>query len=1017
MTITNDRLSIVGTVSTRRLTFSGTPTTSGEFTLSFTAINKPLAQVCDQTLVNISNTYNVLPGTATTQCTLPDIQPISSTVFEAGIRYSGTIVIDNSTSVSVSGRPTWLTVSSTTTRPISGTNEFRTTVTLSGTPTSAGQTFNLQIIAKNKPSGIQCGESSSTAISTLSVTAAPPPGNCTTPTVEPLTPNIIKRGTPFNGTITINNATSSTLGALPTGLRWTRRNITGGFQYVITGTLTQNADYTITVSAANTGNGRCIASFANNVDVGSGKAERPICPTPVVIENLMPGVDPSRRIYATRAGQPYSGTIQLRNTTSATLTGLPSGLTYAGSLDKDIYTITVSGTIANNVAGQSFSLYIDAENASNICQTSIAKGLRAGSGRIELGACPIPSLVSGMSVTNLNFDTNISDKIVFANATGLSMSGLPPGLRFNVLKVGTNIEVTIDGMVAFATGVSSTYNVVANVFNEIISGPTACNKVILEKQSINTLTFNLPAPVLPTSIDGNFYVDMPHLQHLVFSGINIVDVTGLPAGIKYTVNARESSDNFLRPGALPFGVTPAPISTANNTILTLWGYPNVPYQKANIKIEYTEKGSSIKKQFVTDEVSVKEKCSYPKILLKEDRLYTISDTVTNNPITKSSRITNYPQITERTITVNYDRYFDNDLIFNQPFDDVIEIDNVTAMSPTTEDTRINRFKQFEGYPAGAEFWNNIPGLGPYNSQLPDLQWNRTGAVGFVLHPGLKLTIEDISNNKMSYRLSGTPQAVEPTLPPVNGRLIDTNWDYLGKLTWDAQLCKPVNDCYPAAATTGNASSLGGSRIKGAYRENVNIVGGFANTGRIMTRVMRPNQLEPVVPPSILLYPDSGDPVNSFSTSMTIGQPFSAIFWIRNADMYNGMDDNQWIRLPKIQRNTNYGNFSNPVGSRTFELTFVNSGGWREQNAWRSSLFPGLKISSTVQQRAGGLDLFKYFISGTPQRPTNSKDFTNVNFESKTYSYYIGVHSTRNGENVNSIQRPYTFELKFNITNL
>lgn len=987
LTMTHVRTTIVGTTSTRRITLTGTPPTSGEFSLAFIARNKPLALICDETTLNYSNTYAVLPATATTQCTLSDIQPISSTVFSSGVGYNGTIVIDNSTSVRLTGLPTWLTVKANSTTPITGTNQFRTTIELVGTPTTVGQAFTIGVFAKNKPANVECTESSSTSYLNLTVTQAPPPPPCPTPVVNQLSPNIIKFGTSYNGTITVNNATSATIDALPRGLSATNRRVGNDIVFTITGTMTENIDYTIRVSASNTGS--CVTQSVTNAIAATGKAEPPRCQVPTITTPLRPGVDSLNRTIVMRAGQPYNGTIVLRNATNASLTGLPSGLTFSGSANRDVYTISISGTVANNVAGQVFSLLVDAENTSSGCTASTAKGLNAGGGRVELGMCPTPTLVSGLSTSNFSFNLDITEKIVFANTTSVVINGLPSSLRYTILKVGTNLEVTITGMVTYSPTTLANYRITATMVNEIVSGAGACTRTAIENQQIGNLNFVMPKAEVSSTVNYNFYVDTPYVQHIVLTNANVSEVKGLPKGIQSVINLSYRSNLSLRdplyvaPLMPPFDVPKIPATTANNSILTIWGYPDIPEQKTDINISYTELGSKVVKNMVTSGVKVINKCSYPRIVRTNQRIQATSEILTRTPINRNPNINinNYPSIKEQQITVNYDKYFD-DPIMGTSYNGYLVVENVTTL--TAGNT-----------PVGTTLYRRT-------SQQPSSVKSVDPNLNFVIHPGLSVSFEGITNNKYYFGIRGTPEISPSTIVcPTQACSNVFNWDAAGKLVMNTSLAKPANNCFPTAASTAN--SINTPRINSGDI----VVGGFANTQTIHARVIaRAGMPDPVVAPTMILYRDSGDSFNNCPTNITFGQSFRACIFLKNCEITNA------------STLTNYGRIY-AGNNRVEQNIFYNRGDYRNDNFLANRfLLPGLRIE-LLNPNYGTTNepIYGYVISGTPVRPFNSEHTVNIDFQNSTFTCYLGVHSTNFGSNSGCVQRPYTFEIKFNITNL
>jgi hypothetical protein len=383
--------------------------------------------------------------------------------FTAGTPYNGTITVNNATSATVTGLPTGVSVASTT---VSGTDLI---ITLSGTPTVSGESFNIQVAATNA-----CGGGLTTSTNTGSAasgTVAAP--SCPTPVNGNLTPLVGNVGASYTGSLTISNATSGSITNLPAGL--TQSGAASGTNYVITvtGTPTAAATTALLVDANNAcGGGSTTTSITNSAAGSLVIGAALVCPTPDAGDiTTTSGV----------VGITYSGTITVTNATSATITNLPAGLSQSGAPNGTSYVITVTGQ--PTTAGTT-SLLV---NSTNACgsgyTTTTASQQQAGAIVVSPSSpCTTPSVGTLTVLTGTVNAAFSTATLTVLNATTATITNLPAGLSQSGAVSGSNYVITVTG----TPTVSGTTTLAVNATNSCATGTPSS----VSGQSGGVLTIN-----------------------------------------------------------------------------------------------------------------------------------------------------------------------------------------------------------------------------------------------------------------------------------------------------------------------------------------------------------------------------------------------------------------------------------------------------------------------------------------------------------------------------------------------
>lgn len=264
---------------------------------------------------------------------------------------------------------------------------------------------------------------------TCVVSPVAPPAPCPTPMVVAfLSPNVYQVGQPYVGSISMQDTTSVTaVNGLPPGL--TAGAFAAG-EIPVSGTPTTEGSFSVTVNATNNCGGGLTATSVSNVPAGYGDvipAGATPCPAPTVAAVMSP--------TAVQVGVPYTGTIEMANTTAVNaVNGLPAGIT-AGALSGT--TIPLSGTPTTEGA---FTVTVDATNACGGGMTTTnATALPAGSGTVQPAAvpCPTPTISATVSPTEFRVGEAYAGQIMVANATAVTaVNGLPAGITAGAFSGG-----------------------------------------------------------------------------------------------------------------------------------------------------------------------------------------------------------------------------------------------------------------------------------------------------------------------------------------------------------------------------------------------------------------------------------------------------------------------------------------------------------------------------------------------------------------------------------------------------
>ena len=361
---------------------SGTPTTGSQnYNITLTASNAG-TNCATVSYNNTTTPSSISSGTVDLiPCSTPVISQLSNNIFQQGLAYRETVIIQNATRVIFSGVPTGINIVS----GISGTNLV---LTVSGTPTVAAQSYSISVTAYNKSSS-SCSESTSTAVIASGVTLA---AGAPAPTVDSITSNtlskqsgnsIFQRGIQYNGTILVKNATSANIvaGTLPNGLNWTGAKSGNNFVITVTGTpTTSNQSFNIKVNATNdpVTTPKLVAATKNDISASSGTVLGSQCAVPSIgLASLT-----SSTLASMRAGVRFNGVVSVANATSLQLSPssiLPSDITTTISTTKvgpiNYASITFSGIPARR--GQPYDISVIASDKSGSCvsvDTTISLG-------------------------------------------------------------------------------------------------------------------------------------------------------------------------------------------------------------------------------------------------------------------------------------------------------------------------------------------------------------------------------------------------------------------------------------------------------------------------------------------------------------------------------------------------------------------------------------------------------------------------------------------------------------------
>lgn len=450
ITITNATSATITGLPTG-IAFSGAPSGSNYI---YTLFNSPSSggQSYD-IMVTATNTgsnctsvttaaQSVATGTViTSACTSPIVGIVTPNSFRAGRAYSGTITIQNATNASLhlinNKSPTGITMSG----QASGANYV---YTLTGTPTVDNESYNFRFNATN--SGTNC---STVTVSNQSAGSGTVYAAVTCPATYD---NVTVTGATSGGTVwgsgPYTDDSNLAMAAVHAGL------VTVGETAIIVKT---SAGYLSTY----TGSTRNNVTSQSWINGWCGMNLSIICPTPVVGQ-LSPNT-----MYT---GSYYSGYITITNATSATISGLPAGITAVGGRSGKNYNFSVNGTPSGS-AGTGYNITVSATNNPGTCFVTSANtvnNISVASGTIQsIPACPTPGQPTNIIVTGqvdnqytswtglqiisldrlqtYSYPTRTWLELQITNATSITTWQMPPGFSATSTKIGTDLIVRITG--------------------------------------------------------------------------------------------------------------------------------------------------------------------------------------------------------------------------------------------------------------------------------------------------------------------------------------------------------------------------------------------------------------------------------------------------------------------------------------------------------------------------------------------------------------------------------------------
>jgi hypothetical protein len=458
--------------------------------------------------------------------------------FTAGTPYTGTITVNNATSATVTGLPTGVTVTSTTP---SGTDLI---INLGGTPTIAGEAFNIQVAATNA-----CGGGLTTSSNTGNAgtgTVGGGAGTCTSPSVGTVSLTSNAEGAAYSATIVVSNATSVTaVSGLPTGVTYT----TSGSNPVtinLSGTTSAAGSYPITVSAENACGGGLTTSTVSGASAGTVTvAAAGTCPAPSV---------GTVSVTSNSEGAAYSATIVVSNATSVSaVNGLPPGVTFTTSGSNPV-TINLSGT--TTTAG-SYPITVSAENAcGGGLATSTVSGASAGTVTVAAaGTCPVPS-VSTITPATGTTGSAYTGTLTITNATTATITNLPAGLTQSGAASGANYVITVTGTVAADSSttllVDATNACGGGLATSSVTGQSGGPLVFTATPACATPSVGQLSPLTATA-------NTPYNGTLTITNATGGTITNLPAGLNQSGAA--SGANWV------ITVTGTPVANSSTALL------------------------------------------------------------------------------------------------------------------------------------------------------------------------------------------------------------------------------------------------------------------------------------------------------------------------------------------------------------------------------------------------------------------------------------------------------------------
>ncbi|MBI5857381.1 MAG: gliding motility-associated C-terminal domain-containing protein [Sphingobacteriales bacterium] len=516
-------------------TSSGTIIVNPDHTLSLTS-GSPTQAVCINTAIS-AITYTI--GGGATGVNITGLPP--------GVTFSvaGNTVTINGSPTSTAGSPYNFTINTTgnaclQATPLNGTITVNPNHTVSLTSGNASQTVCVNNAIVNITYTLGGGATGATVTGLPAGVTFSVVGNTVTITGSPTT----AVGSPFNYTIntTGNSCTAATSN----------------------GTLTVNADHSLSLTSGNPTQAVCINTAISTITytIGGGA-------TGVNITGLPPGVTFSvagntvtiNGSPTSTAGSPYNFTINttgnaclqatpLNGTitvnpnhtvsltsgnasqtvcvnnaivnitytlgggaTGATVTGLPAGVTY--SVVGNTVTITGSPTTA---VGSPFNYTINTTGNSCTAATS--------NGTLTVNADHTLVLASGPANQTVCINTAIIPVTytIGGGATGVTITGLPPGVTFSV----AGNTVTITGTPSTAVG--SPFNFTINTTGNACLQATPLNgSIAVSSNHVVSLTSGNASQTVCVN------TPIVNITYTLGGGATGATITGLPAGVTYSV--------------------------------------------------------------------------------------------------------------------------------------------------------------------------------------------------------------------------------------------------------------------------------------------------------------------------------------------------------------------------------------------------------------------------------------------------------------------------------------------------
>jgi hypothetical protein len=512
-------------------TISGTPTVSGQaYDIKIQAINSGKNCVDSSSSLSFPNNYlgsgTVAPPPA---CTTPTTTSLGTAVFQKNVATGETITVSNATSATITGLPTGVT----STGAVSGANYV---LTLSGTPTTE-EAWTASVSATNA-----CGGGKTTSTATLAAgsgTVRPAP-LCTKPTVSQLSSTNFQAAVAYSATLTIPNATIATISGLPTGITVTGAASDNGYVLTLSGTPTvASQTWAATISGTNACGGGKTTSEITNIPIGKGTvAAAPPCAAPSI------GTLSSTQFQKSVA---YSGSVTITNATSATITGLPTGITSTGAANGANYILTLSGTPTISI--ESYTILVDATNSGSTCSTNTSRRTVLTGTVSAAPLCVVPSVSLTFGATAFQRNVAYSGTITITNATGATISGLPTGVAATGQQDGVNYKFTVSGT---PTTADQKWEVLVSADNDCGGGKTK-SSIIGSSVGTGTVT---AAPIctspLVILVDPNTFVEqIAYTGKITVKNATKATLTGtIPTGINQT-GAVDGADYVINLSGTP----------------------------------------------------------------------------------------------------------------------------------------------------------------------------------------------------------------------------------------------------------------------------------------------------------------------------------------------------------------------------------------------------------------------------------------------------------------------------------